>query len=207
MAPADRSTPQKQRHPADGATEQPVRREGRSARSPYVRRGSARTIDRATWRPHRSSDRRVDRGRAAPRCRVRTRHAVPTIPATAYVHRNHSACGTGRTSLTALTTSPITMALLTVPMPGRWRSGIHSSSTNDADHDDNDAETQPGQFRHALVEHVPGSSPRFAAIIRLMPVPYRARPRNKAVSRRSGRSRSGRLPIRAMDATLKANRA
>jgi len=51
------------------------------------------------------------------------------IPAARKAARTASARGWGSTGSTASTTSPTTITLLTVPMPGRCRSGIHASRT------------------------------------------------------------------------------
>ena len=47
------------------------------------------------------------------------------------------------------------MRLLSVPNPGRWRSGIQSSRTNDADDDRPGADPEAEPAREPLVEHVP----------------------------------------------------
>ncbi len=43
--------------------------------------------------------------------------------------RSQSACGDGMAPSITSTTTPITIMFATVPSPGRWRSGAHSSST------------------------------------------------------------------------------
>ena len=54
-----------------------------------------------------------------------------------------------------LTTRPISSALRIVPTPGRCRSGIHSSSSSEADDLDDPAERDAGVVGDALMEDVP----------------------------------------------------
>jgi hypothetical protein len=54
---------------------------------------------------------------------------LSTTPDTSSTMRSHMADGVGISQSAASTARPTTTTLLTVPMPGRCRSGIHSSST------------------------------------------------------------------------------
>ncbi len=56
--------------------------------------------------------------------------ALSSTPERNTAQRSQSACGTGMPPRIRSTVEPITTTLATVPRPGRWRSGIHSSSTN-----------------------------------------------------------------------------
>ena len=56
--------------------------------------------------------------------------AFSSTPATTRATRRAIPSTCGRTARDASTASPITSTLLTVPTPGRCRSGIHSSSTS-----------------------------------------------------------------------------
>jgi len=53
-----------------------------------------------------------------------------TTPDTMTTARTGIGCGGGTTARTTSMTTPIRITLHTVPIPGRCRSGIHSSSTS-----------------------------------------------------------------------------
>ena len=55
---------------------------------------------------------------------------LSTTPETSRTIRIASRSGAGKAASVASTARPMTTTLLTVPIPGRWRSGIQASSTS-----------------------------------------------------------------------------
>jgi len=107
----------------------------------------------------------------------------------------------------------MTTTLAMVPIPGRWRSGIHTSSTTAP------TTTVTVPKESAVRRATPwwntshGWLPRWASTMSAMLTPYAIRPTRSCAARRTGRSRNRSvanpepvaLPGAAMYANLEAN--
>ena len=85
--------------------------------------------------------------------------------------------------------------LATVPIPGRWRSGIHSSEHGDADDDRPRPDAQADLPREALVEHVPRVQAEAARAAASTSSRRRGRDRRAAARGGERPARAGRIRL------------
>src|SRR5690606_4335 len=133
---------------------------------------------------------------------------LPSTPASRKAIRASSGSGVGSRNRPASTASPTTSALLTVPMPGTWRSGIHSSSTNTPTTMRTVPIDRPLRSARPWWSTSQGDRPRPASIMSARLRPYATSPSWSWPKRRPKRSRIGMvngLPVCVTHATLKAS--
>jgi hypothetical protein len=97
--------------------------------------------------------------------------ALSSTPPARRQIRSGSASGAATTASVASTATPMTTTLLTVPSPGRWRSGIQASSTSAPTRIDTTPMVQPSRSARPWCSTSQGMLPSVDRMISAMEAP------------------------------------